>query len=114
MSDDVKRVADAVAVETAPTETEVTALLRAAFANASDLSAGRTWERARFVDAERAERSGRTVVAAAQSWAWAERPVPSGSLRPYGVHQHTLLVGVAAAAAGGLTIDLSRFGEVGW
>lgn len=59
----------------------------------------RGWTAVRFVDADRAERSGRPVVAVATTRPWAEwfaaQPTHQAGveLRPYGVRHHTLLVG---------------------
>lgn len=82
-------------------EHEVEASLRDATA---DL--GETWVQARFVRAAEAERRGRPIVAAARTVRWDELPPEDGwVLRPYGVHQHTLVVGVEPAASPGIAID---------
>lgn len=68
------------------------------------------WSATRFVDADRAERSGRPVVAVATTlpWdAWLDAQPERGrglELRPYGVRHHTLLVGARWVDAAGVQV----------
>lgn len=86
---------------------DVVAALRAA-----PLPVTREWKSARFVNAERVERSGRPVIAASLTTDWQQVDAhPGYRLRPYGVHQHTLIVGVIPVESMGLVIELDAVAD---
>jgi hypothetical protein len=91
-------------------EATIIAALRAA-----TLDHPEAWDRVRFVDAARVERGGRLQVAGSATFEWSALEHQGGLvLRPYGVHHHTLIVGVADSDAGGVSIDTGRLVGRAW